>query len=607
MAREAKKSKKAKAEKPEKVKKTKAAKSAKAEKPAKKGKAAKAEKPEKVKKTRRTKDEDEAPAKKGKKSAKADKPEKKSKKAKAEKAPRETKKSKREKAKAEATSKKKGKKSKSEDDDDEHDLPKGKGGKRKKLDAAVTKAMFNPYANSDEMADAIDKDLGMGGSSLNLDDDRMHSGSLVMDLVFGKGITAGWYTVFGPEQSCKSTGAMTVLIAAVQSSVPFLTYWDFEGSGAADYITHQLKTNKTGLSIEDVFGQRDPRTGKWIIKPRVRYHKPQVAEKFFNYLYKLMRRLPDKVNISGQWYYIYEDTKENRKIVGDLYDKNYWRATKMLRVEAPDGQLQAVAICDSYPAMLSDKLDDEDKNSGMAAQARMFAEQLKRVKGRMSAKRVAVIGINQLRQKPGVMYGSPDYEPCGDALKYFSDARLKFSARALSGVPYVNCKGQIYEEQSILGKKKRDEYRHIHIRGHKNKLGMPYVEGWLRLWIKDGNEEPRGFCPVWDTFMYLDSTNQVTHKSRSKIMLKIKKHENAKPMDWMDFKMLILGSKKQQKEICEKYGLKWFDLRAFCIKQMQDGEGMALYIEAKKSESEDSGKDDDGDEGQESYDEDDAD
>lgn len=587
MARETKKSKKAKAEKPEKVKKTKAAKGAKAEKPAKKGKAAKAEKPEKVKKG---------------KAAKAEKPIKKGKKAKAEKAPRETKKSKRDKAKAEEVSKKKGKKSKSDDDDDE---PTTKAGKRKKLDAAVTKAMFNPYANSDAMADAIDKDLGMGGSSLNLDDDRMHTGSLVMDLVFGKGITAGWYTVFGPEQSCKSTGAMTILTAAVVSSVPFLSYWDYEGSGNADYIGHMLKTYRVGMTIEEVFGQRDPRSGDWVIKPRVRYNKPQVAEKFFDYLYKLMRRLPDKINISGQWYYIYEDTKDNRKIVGDNFDKNYWRKTKMLRVEAPDGQLQAVAICDSYPAMLSDKLDDEDKSSGMAAQARMFAEQLKRVKGRMAAKRVAVIGINQLRQRPGVMYGDPAYEPCGDALKYFSDARLRFNARALSAVPYVNGKGQMYEEQSILGKKKKDEYRHIHIRGIKNKLGMPYVEGWLRLWIKDGNEEPRGFCPVWDTFMYLDETGQVQHKSRSKIMLKIKKHENAKPMDWMDFKMLILGTKKQQKEICEKYGLKWFDLRAFCVNQMQSGEGMALYIDTKKSAGE--AQDDDETESDTVHDEDDAD
>jgi len=376
-------------------------------------------------------------------------------------------------------------------------------------------------------------------------------------------------------------------------------------SGQPDYIGHMLKTYGIPLSIEQVFGVQDPKTSKWIVKPRVRYQKPQVAERFFDYLYKLMRRLPDKVNLSGTWYYVYDDTKDNRKLVGDNFDKNYWRKTKKLRVEAPDGSLQAMAIVDSYPAMLGEKLDDEDKSSGMAAQARMFSEQLRRVKGRMSAKRIAVIGINQLRQRPAVMYGDPSYEPCGDALKYFSDTRIRFNARALSAVPYVKGKGMMYEEQSILSKKGKDEYRHIHVRGIKNKLGMPYMEGWLRLWIKDANEEPRGFDPVWDTFMYLDNTGQVSHKSRSKILLKIKKHESSKPMDWLDFKMLILGSKKQQKEVCERFGLKWFDLRQFCIEQMQSGKGMTLFIEHKKS----GGDKQDGDEDSEdtSSDSDDAD
>ena len=202
------------------------------------------------------------------------------------------------------------------------------------------------------------------------------------------------------------------------------------------------------------------------------------------------------------------------------------------------------------------------------------------------------------------MYGDPSYEPCGESLKFFSDTRLRFTARALSAVPYVKGKGMMYDEPSVLGKKQKDEYRHIHVRGTKNKLGMPYMEGWLRLWIKDGNEEPRGFDPVWDNFMYLDSTGQVSHKSRTKILLKIKKHENSKPMDWMDFKMLIVGTKKQQKEVCEKYGLKWFDLRSFCVDQMQSGKGMELFIEHRKSGGErEEGDDDD----TSSSDEDDAD
>lgn len=568
-----------KAEKESKTQKKKAARSE--EKPARKSSKAKKETKEKKVKSRRSEIEDKS----SKKSKKASKEDRKSRLASAK--DKEHKKSK-----------------KSRGDDEDNEGASTKKGKRSKLDVAAANG-FNPYDDLDEVLDSIDKDLGLGGSSLNLDEERMHTGSLVLDMVVSKGITAGWYTVFGPEQSCKSTSALTMLTAALTSNVPILSYWDFEGSGQPDYIAHMLKTNRIPMTIEQVFGVQDPKTAQWIVKPRVRYNKPQVAERFFDYLYRLMRRLPDKVNLSGKWYFVYDDTKENRKKVGDIFDKNYWRKTKKLRVEAPDGNLQAVAICDSYPAMLGEKMDDEDKSGGgMASQARMFSEQLKRVKGRMAAKRVAVIGVNQLRQRPAVMYGDPSYEPCGESLKFFSDTRLRFTARALSAVPYVKGKGMMYDEPSVLGKKQKDEYRHIHVRGTKNKLGMPYMEGWLRLWIKDGNEEPRGFDPVWDTFMYLDSTGQVEHKSRSKILLKIKKHENAKPMDWMDFKTLIVGTKKQQKEVCEKYGLKWFDLRSFCVDQMQSGKGMGLFIEHRKN----GGEREDGDDSDDSSpDEDDED
>ena len=176
-------------------------------------------------------------------------------------------------------------------------------------------------------------------------------------------------------------------------------------SGEPTYIENMLKTNGINISIEDVFGVRDPRSSNWIKKPLIRYQKPQVAERFFDYVYKLEKSLPDKLCVGDDWYYVFDDTKENRKKVGDHFDKNYWRKTKKLRVPAPDGTPQALIVVDSYPAMLPERLDDEDAGAGMAAQARMFSEQIKRIKGRMSSKRIIIVGVNQLRQRPAVMYG----------------------------------------------------------------------------------------------------------------------------------------------------------------------------------------------------------
>ncbi len=577
MAREtkAKKTKKGSDKDTAKVKKSKA--STKPEKETKKSKkSVKEEKP--AKKTKSSKDG------KTSKKAKASKEEKPAKKIKSKKGDeatgKEAKKSKRAKVKDEEVSKK----SKKSDDGEKKSKLTGKALARNTLAESVGRGlMFNPYANIDSELDRIDKDLSLSGSSLNLNEQRMSTGLLGLDLVVGKGMVPGWYTFYGPEQSCKSTGAMLIMSSALLSNVPIKAYFDYEGSGEPTYIENMLETNGIDIKIEDVFGVPDPRTSKWIKAPMIRYQKPQVAERFFDYVFKLEKKLPDKVMVGDEWYYVYDDTKENRKLVGDAFDKNYWRKSKRLRVPAVDGTPQALIVVDSYPAMLPERLDDEDAGAGMAAQARMFSEQIKRIKGRLAAKRIIIVGVNQLRQRPAVMYGSPEYEPCGDALKFYSDCRLRFNPRALSGVPYVKGKGMVLEEKSATVKKGKDTYRFIHVRAVKNKLGMPYLESWVRLWIEDGNGEARGFDPVWDTFMYLDNTGQISHKGMKNIKLKINKHENAKVMDWMDFKVLIVGTKKQQKEVCERVGLKWFDLRAFCKDQLSNKDGMIKFIDHKKS------------------------
>jgi len=299
--------------------------------------------------------------------------------------------------------------------------------------------------------------------------------------------------------------------------------------------------------------------------------------------------LPDKKKIGENWYYIYESKtpegkvhKVNQALVGNQYDKNYFRKTGRYRVPAEDGTLQALVLVDSYPAMLPEKQDVDDPNGSLAAQARMFSDQLKRVKGKMRGKRIAVIGINQLRLKPMVQFGSPEYEPCGEALKLYSDARLKWSSRALSSVSkdigevVKGIKGQIEEEPSITHKGGIDNYRYIHVRGHKNKLSRPYLEIWMRLWITDAKNEAQGFDPVFDTFLYLKSTGQLTGK-RGKMVLKLKGNEASHSIGWLDFKRLILGDRATIKLVCAKAGMKPVKIRDKCFAQMASGDGLDMY------------------------------
>ena len=458
--------------------------------------------------------------------------------------------------------------------------------KPKTLDVEMAKA-FNPLSSIDDALDDIERGYGLTGGSLGMSGERQHTGLLELDLILGKGIQPGWYTFFGPEQSCKSTGAATWMVAGLMSEIPVIQYWDYEGSSSPEYIENIMEVNGITMPIEQVFGIRDPKTQKWAIPPRVRYYSEGVGEKFFDALAKLERLLPDKLEMNDEWYYVYEGTKENRKIVGERFDKNYFRKTGKYRVEAPDGNLQALLILDSYPAMLPEKQDVDDPGSSMAVQARMFSDQMKRVKGKMKAKRIAVVGVNQLRKAPMVMFGSPEYEPGGEALKFFSDVRLRMQPRVMNAAPGISGKGMILEEKSINGGK--DTYRFIHVRAHKNKLSVPNLEGWLRLWITDDAGEARGFDPVWDTWMYLTKTSQCTGKMNA-FKITIKGKESKKTLTWLDFKLMVLGTRKDMRGVCEKAGIKAFDIREFCTKQLHERNGLELYFEnihSKGAEEED--------------------
>jgi RecA/RadA recombinase len=456
--------------------------------------------------------------------------------------------------------------------------------------SSSTYQTFNPYLNLDAILDDIEKHVGLSESTLDKNEGRLSTGCLVLDIILGGGITAGWYTNFGQEQSCKTTGAMTILVSALMSQVPILVYMDYEGSAEPNYIENIMRCLGVDADVKTIFGVRDEKTGKYIIPPRVRYKSEAVAEKFFDYLAKLERMLPDKKKIGDNWYYIYDSKttdgkihKANAAIVGKNYDLSYFKKTGKYRIPAPDGSLQAVILLDSYPAMLPEVQDVDDPNSAIAVQARMFSDQLKRVKGRMKSKRIAVIGINQLRKVPMAMYGPSEQEPCGEALKLYSDVRLKFTSRALSAVADAKGKGQIEEEPSILRKGAVDTYRYIHVRGHKNKLSRPYLEGFLRLWISDAKNRAFGFDPVYDTWAYLKATGQVRGK-REKMLLQLVGNLSDTPIGWMAFKRLILGDRATKKLVCTEAGMKAVDVRAFCFKQMSSGKAIELLNEHEISE-----------------------
>lgn len=441
------------------------------------------------------------------------------------------------------------------------------------------------YDHTLELLNEVDKVAKLNAVSLS-SEGRLHCGLIGVDIVLGGGIAPGMYTFFGPEQSAKTTLAITTMGSTIPQQVDIAALWDAENSSgnATDYIENIFTTLGIKANVETIFGVR--KDGKWIEKPLVYYQDDPRGDTFFNWVHALEKRLPDKRFDNGQWWKVYDKTPENVSKYGSQANKKQSQMNGDLWVPAEDGSLQAIIICDSLPSLLPSQQDEDEGTDAMAVQARMFSKHLPRVKGYLRAKRIAILCINQLRLNPGARFQNPEYEPCGQAAKFFSDARLRMYPRALSGVPF-HPKGakdgtktdSMYEEEPSVTERGTDVYRYVHLKAIKNKLSLPNRETWLRVWVSDANGNARGFDPVWDTFYALYQTGQVLGK-RSQMRLNIKGLGEAKKViGWQEFKTLILGTKEQQSAIFKAIGYKPVNLRKGLLNQVRKGVAEELLVE----------------------------
>lgn len=412
---------------------------------------------------------------------------------------------------------------------------------------------------------------------------RMSTGLLCLDLVLGGGLTAGMYTIAGAEQSAKTTEAVTIMAASTKQDVGMRVLWDAENSSGSsmDYVQNIFTTQGVKADMETLFGVRS--NGKYTQTPMVYYRDEGEMDTYFDWVAALLRRLPDKRFDAGRWWYVYDEDRDTKAKYKDVMDKKMSAANGGIYIPAENGALQALIMVDSYPSLMPASMDEDDVKVGLALQAREFAKHLPRIKGKLRSKRVAIMGINQIREKIGFVMGDPRYEPGGNALRYLSDVRMWNTPRALSGVPFnPKGKGQYETEKSVTGNGE-DTYRYIHVKAVKNKLSAPNRETWLRIWVSDENQEAQGFCPVWDTFYALSLTGQMTGK-RSAMTLDISGLGKAKKaLNWEEFKQLVIGDKEQIAKVCSKLGYKTMNLRKGLFNMMRKGKMEELYAAHHKA------------------------
>ena len=84
-----------------------------------------------------------------------------------------------------------------------------------------------------------------------------------------------------------------------------------------------------------------------------------------------------------------------------------------------------VIVIDSVAALVPRaEIEGEMGDSHVGLQARLMSQALRKLAGNLNKSRTTAIFINQLREKIGVMFGSPETTPGGRALKFYASVRL---------------------------------------------------------------------------------------------------------------------------------------------------------------------------------------
>ena len=84
-----------------------------------------------------------------------------------------------------------------------------------------------------------------------------------------------------------------------------------------------------------------------------------------------------------------------------------------------------VIVIDSVAALVPRKeLEGEIGDSHVGLQARLMSQSLRKLTGAIARSKTCAVFINQIREKVGVMFGSPETTPGGRALKFYTSVRI---------------------------------------------------------------------------------------------------------------------------------------------------------------------------------------